>query len=216
MENTLNEKELNDVFLDVRKSYRLLYLYQRRVMDLVQFIGTRYEFEPRNGHPFMGSNNQKILPNHSSWDYLLLYNCPIRFNTKSFGKYNNVELLITIVSDTGLFDVTTDWWSENTKHQIEQFNSVEKSKTQIHIKLKTTGTPWTDYINNCFPADKADFFVKKDNPEDFLIGKKYDLSNFMNEESTIKQLEDFEEFCRENGIVLRPKEKEEMEKENVS
>lgn len=41
------------------------------------------------------------------------------------------------------------------------------------------------------------------NKDKTIFGKSYDLSTFMNEEETIKQLEDFTAFCKEKGITIK-------------
>jgi hypothetical protein len=203
MENTLNKKELDDVFLDVRKSYRLLYSYQRRVMDLVQFIEEHFDSKVRNAYHFIGRNNQSVLPSQNSWDYLLFYNCPY---SMLITDANNValELAIVIVSDTGLFDEYPTTSSKN-QSKINEFSPVEISRTQIHLILKKDGSAWHDYIEIMFKGDSEQEYIKKTDISDLLIGKKYDLSDFMNEENTLMQLKDFEDFCIKNGITLHPK-----------
>jgi hypothetical protein len=208
MEKPLNEKELNDVFLDVRKSYRLLYLYQRRVMDLVAFIGNHYGFQYVQGsNDFANSKSATQLKSlkDNAWSLLSMYVMTFQFSTKNFGKFEKVELLVSIVSDTGFYDLKK---RENTdKKRVDIYNDVEKSETQLHLILKTTSKLWASYRNEMFPVDidgSEEDVKKKDNIDDFLIGKKYDLSDFMNEESTLDKLKDFENFCSDNGIVLRP------------
>lgn len=80
MENTskLDADNLTNLFIDVRNSYRFLYNYQKRVMDLVSFIGHRWNFKFESGESNFcnpPSNWKNIDPNkHWSWDFLLLYN----------------------------------------------------------------------------------------------------------------------------------------------
>jgi hypothetical protein len=204
MENTLNKKELDDVFIDVRKSYRLLYSYQRRMMDLVQFIGTHYGFQYVQGWSEFSSAREpkKLKLNNSAWDMLGMYCFTFQFSTKDFGKYKNIELLVVLVNDTGFYDI-----SKNRKDRvhIDKFSDVNDAKTQLHLCLKTTNQDWSFYHHEMFKANSKKEYTEKTDISDLLIGKKYDLSDFMNEENTLMQLKNFEDFCIKNGIILRPK-----------
>jgi len=119
---------------------------------------------------------------------------------------NNValELAIIIVSDTGLFDEYPTTSSKN-QSKINEFSPVEISRTQIHLILKKDGSAWHDYIEIMFKGDSEQEYIKKTDISDLLIGKKYNLSDFMNEENTLMQLKNFEDFCIKNGITLHPK-----------
>jgi hypothetical protein len=221
MENALNKEELNDVFLDVRKSYRLLYLYQRRVMDLVAFIGRYYGFSYVQGWSEFSSAREpkKLKLDNWAWDMLGMYCFTFQFSTKDFGDYKDVELLVLLVSDTGFYDNKDNVYGDEV--HIEKFEDVNKSTTQLHLLLKTNNKDWKCY-DSVINASSPNFEGKFDT-DDFLIGKKYDLADFMNEASTLEQLKDFEDvenfkndknydkfngfagFCRKNGIVLFPK-----------
>jgi hypothetical protein len=207
MEKPLNETELNDVFLDVRKSYRLLYLYQRRVMDLVKFIGNHYGFQYERGEQYFlnpPASWKSIHTNHWSWDFLLMNNHVFVFKPKKLGDYEEVRLMINIVSDTGFYDNE----EIHDKRKIKDYSDVDKAATQIHLILKTKGLEWKKtypekYVPKQVIAPLNNTEVLKERKK-VLIAKKYDLSDFMNEESTLEQLKDFEGFCNENKIVLRP------------
>ena len=78
MTNSNNEMhEVEGLMLDVRKSYRFLYEYQRRVMDLISFIAGYWGFVYDKGEPLFCKppSHKKINPSINwAWDFLLFYN----------------------------------------------------------------------------------------------------------------------------------------------
>jgi hypothetical protein len=202
MENTLDKKQLEEAFVDVRKSYRLLYLYQRRVMDLVNFIGKHYEFKYDFGDQYFLDPPKQwktLKPDNWAWDFLLMNNHVFAFKPKDYGSFKQIRLMINIVSDTGCYDV-----KDVDKRDVNNYSNVEDAATQIHLILKTEGKTWKEYQHQQPSKASNKDIVIRSAFDDLLIGKKYDLSDFMNEESTLDKLKDFENFCSDNGIVLRP------------
>ena len=75
MEN-LTKQELEKVFIDVRKAYRLLYHYQKRVLDLVKFIGDELDFKYHGGWVKFSEQcprNGKGALTNSAWEWLPMY-----------------------------------------------------------------------------------------------------------------------------------------------
>ena len=46
----MNKEEFKQTLVEVRRAYRLLYLYQRRTLDLIDFIGNEMSFTFNGGH----------------------------------------------------------------------------------------------------------------------------------------------------------------------
>ena len=203
MEPKPNDEVLNTVFEDVRNSYRLLYLYQRRVMDLVRFIGIRYDFDYREGNPkFSSLSKPKNGLHFFAWDYLPMYNFQFSFDSKKVevdNKETTLELILLLVSDTGYFDKHSN---RDFRTDIETFEEPEKSKTQLHILLKSPATSIEEYEKaQLKSATKTPDFFQSGN--ELLIGYKADLSLFSNEKYTKEQLAIFEEHCRNRGIQIK-------------
>lgn len=195
-------EEFDKVLKDVRSSYRFLYQYQKRLMDLIAFVGNYWGFQFDFGEtkfckPLKTWSN--IDPNkHSAWDFLLLYNYNFAFIPKDIGHWKDVRLMVNIVSDTGFYDSQTQ-----VKARVQDFTPVGESETQLHIILKTKGIEWNSYIKRQYTAlSENDAFVQNENKDQLLIGKKYNLSRFIDEERTLLVLKDFEEFCKLNGVGL--------------
>jgi len=194
--NKLNTKELNDVFTDVRKAYRLLYHYQRRVMDLAKFIGDKLEYKYVGGWSYYckpSPNNGKGRLENWSWDWLNMYYYEFHFGFKE-----SVGFSIFLQSDTGFFDSKTD-----NKLDVEEYKDVEESKTRLIFVCGKQGN-WNPplIMKNENISSNQEIFEGTNDEGSFMIGKTYDLSLFIDEESTIKQIEDFKEFCKKRKIEL--------------
>lgn len=202
--------EFEEVLKDVRSSYRLLYQYQKRVMDLVTFIGNYWGFQFDSGESiFSGppATWKRIDPGrHWAWDFLLLYNYNFVFSAKTYGRWTNLRLMINITSDTGYYDN-----SNPTKTRVQDFAPVEDSRTQLHIILKTQGIAWNSYMDKQYTAlSESDSFFEITEEDKVILGKKYDLRRFLDEEKTMEVLKDFEDFCKTNKIEIAMDRKEEQ------
>lgn len=200
MENS--NKEV--VFEDVRKSYRFLYLYQRRVMDLIAFMSSHWNFIFEKGEPVFCSPPplKKINPSSGNWvwDFLTFYNFNFVYREKKIGEYKGVKLMLNIVSDTGFYDT-----ENNNKLSISDFKETKKSKTQLHIILKTKNLNWDIYKNKQYSVNEINTdFYHKNTENQIIIGRKIDLSSLMNETDVLKELNKFEEYCKGKGLILKP------------
>ena len=78
----VNDEELSRALLDVRKAYRLLYLFQQRIMDLMaQFSGALgqsfwYWLPAGDEEAILGSKNPV---ERSSWKMLPLFDASLLF-----------------------------------------------------------------------------------------------------------------------------------------
>jgi hypothetical protein len=81
----MTPSDFENALIDVRKAYRLLYLYQRRVMDLVQFIGDSLTFRYAGGWSWFSDNTPKggkgSLENWA-WDWINMYFYEFNFSAK--------------------------------------------------------------------------------------------------------------------------------------
>lgn len=72
----INKEELQQTLNDVRKSYRLLALYQRRILDTVKFIANHYNLQLQSGHSKFSNTAKKgrgVQFDQWSWDWLSMY-----------------------------------------------------------------------------------------------------------------------------------------------
>ena len=187
-------------FLDVRKAYRLLYDYQARVLSLVKFIGSSYKIPYAKGFPKFSSKGSGNLGNWS-WDWLNMYYYEFHFE-KNKGE-NKVWFSVFLVSDTGFFDANKE--SKVSKLSVESFKKVNESETKLIFVAgpQNWNHEWGGYwdLGN-FLFDESGHSESKD-----LVFKSYSLSSFLNEEGTLKQLKDFEQYCQQFEIPVKLSEK---------
>ena len=200
MEN-LNISQLDNALCDVRKAFRLLYSYQLRVLDLVKFISNNLEYDYKGGNSIFSNpcpRNGKGNLNLWAWDWLNMYYYEFFFGYKTIAGHN-ITFSIFIQSDTGYFDT-----EDNSRISVEKFTLVENSKTRLilvagkdgwnvdkfHLKLKELTSTNTNFYESLTEGG-------------IIIGKAYNLSEFLNEESTRSKIEDFVFFCKEKNIIIK-------------
>lgn len=196
----LTQAELEEAFVDVRKAYRLLYHYQRRVLDLVKFIGDNLGYDYNGGwsyfsHPAPRNGKGKL--DFWSWDWLNMYFYEFHFGFKNVNG-TNVGFSIFLQSDTGFFDVEM-----NGKTNIEDFAEVDQSKTRLIFIAGKNGWNPPQIIDDNKISSKVVNLKKELKDGGFMIGKAYDLSKFRDEESTLTQIEDFINYCTNEDIMLK-------------
>lgn len=196
-----NKEELESAFTDVRKAYRLLYKYQKRVLDLVEYIGVYFSYSYRGGFPWFSNpspNRGKGRLDLWSWDWLNMYRYAFNFGKKSIDN-QDVYFEIQLVSDTGYYDVKAN---ENkiSKGKLSCFGDVRESETLLILIASNKG--WNKEIVievlNGLTKDKREYLLQREGVN--IIAKTYKLSAFLNEESTIEQLFDFSLFCEDHKI----------------
>ena len=197
----MTNSEFDTVLVDVRKAYRLLYLYQRRVMDMVQFIGDSLEFRFSGGFPKFSNNTPKEgkgdLDNWA-WDWINMYFYEFRFIPQDFSN-SKIHFSVCIQSDTGFYDMAS-----KEPLDVYSFSDASKASTRL-IFIVGVNTSQDNYVavwnenNPLYKSDSVDY-IFKEHPQ-VLLAKSYPLSEFISAESTLKSLESWIEFCRENGII---------------
>lgn len=192
--------EFEIVLVDVRKAYRLLYLYQRRVMDLVQFIGDSLSFRYSGGYPLYSDNTPRDGKGDLdkwAWDWLTMYFYEFKFSSRDFNE-TTIHFSVCIQSDTGYYDTG----SENPL-EVDLFSEVTAASTRL-IFFAGRNTSYDDHhhvVSDSNPLYKKGSldYIFKDGDRVFLA-KSYPLTEFISADSTLKTLEHWLEFCKENGI----------------
>lgn len=200
MENLTNH-QLEEALFDVRKAYRLLYFYQRRVLDLVKFTGDTLEFEYKGGNPIFSA----VTPRYGkgnlnlwAWDWLNMYYYEFHFGFNLIAGHN-ITFSIFIQSDTGYFDIES-----NNRIAVESFAPVENTRTRLIFVVGKDGWDITklDPNTKVFSSQRTDFY---DSLPDggIMIGKAYNLSEFINEESTRLKIGAFISYCKEKNVIIK-------------
>ncbi len=204
MEN-MNKEVLEDVFLNVRKAYRLLFEYQSKVLNLAKYIGNYFSYNYQGGWPLFSNpapNSGKGYLDNWAWDWLNMYAYAFHFGQKSMEKDNikdNITFEMQIYSDTGFYDIDPPA-EHNQKIKTETFKNEEESKTKLVLVASSCG--WEkDKLYGNFNSRQSTYEIKTDKLN--MCAKAYNLEDFIDEENTNEQLKDFAKFCAKKGIKIK-------------
>lgn len=211
-------KNLTNALLDVRRAHRILYAYQRRMLDLVHFIqskldmpvkdfcGIKHFSKPIYGRS-IGHTPLNIWPTMWAWDYLYSYLFEYYLGEKEAGdKLHGYKLSLIQYSDTGYFDQ-----DGQKRGRISEFGSEEESSSKLlfflEYKSKDSEWEWKDgsYMERIV-LDKE--VGRKEHTKEFRStatgGKQilcsFPLERFINMEATLEVLREFRSYCQEKGV----------------
>lgn len=197
---------IKDTLVEVRKAYRLLYYYQRSVLDLVEYLSKRMGFiKYRGGFPIFSNpspNRKSGKLKNWAWDWLNFY-----FYEFNFEENNGIRLSIFILSDTGYFDKNKDkvYYSDSQKKKVNEYESEENSKTKLIFAVgKWAGDKFWK-AEPKFLSEEEGENIDEENRK--MVYKHYYLEDFENEYSADEKLKDFQDYCRDKGITIKIKDK---------
>lgn len=204
MSNIKTPAEFEDVLVDVRKAYRLIYLYQRRILDLVKYIGDSLTYRYKGGWSWFSDNTPrdgKGSLDNWAWDWLNMYFYEFDFEEKEISQ-NKIHFSIVVQSDTGYFDSNPH--GENALN-INEFISPEMSSTKVIFFIGKNCWHNNEEFRNDF-EDDSEYFKKtlaeyvKQIDKGILLSKSFYLSDFINPEKTKESLKIWIAFCNKNGV----------------
>lgn len=206
---------LSKALLDVRRAHRILYAYQRRMLDLVHFIQSKLDMREFRGFKHFsnpihgrskGHSRLKIWHDMWAWDYLYSYLFEYYLGEKEADdKQHNYKLSLIQYSDTGYFDQ-----EGAEKCRISGFGSEEESSSKLlfflEYKSKDSEWVWKDgsYMERIV-LDKKVGSKEHTKEVQGIAGVKQILCSFpserfINMEATLEVLREFRSYCKEQGI----------------
>lgn len=198
-------QNIKNTLQEARKAYRFLYDYQKRILDLISYIGGKYGFRYRGGYSKFSNSSPKDGKGNLgnwAWDWLNLYFYEFNFEPKNINN-NIIYFAIFIVNDTGYFDAKTE--KEVSKLDTSSFKSVEESQSKlIFVAGKNMWNGWggrwdePEFISQ-------EYGSKNEGENTLMIFKHYSLENFENEEKAMFCIKDFEKYSLKNNIELKIK-----------
>ncbi|WP_143961334.1 hypothetical protein [Litoribacter populi] len=197
-----SKEDLETIFLDVRKAYRLLFAYQSRVLDIIKFIGNELNFTYQGGHPKYSDltpRSGKGTLENWAWDWLNIYCYGFNFKDKIISENETFRFSAILVSDTGFYDFETNPNHQNKKKLIN-YNEPNDSETKLILVYGKNG--WVDDIKGF-----EKIYKKGARPivEVFeygiLVAKSYPLSSFADADCALDQINDFVTYCIINGLT---------------
>jgi hypothetical protein len=204
--NKHNRSEIDGILLDVRKSYRTLYSFQRMVLDLAKYIGDRMSFTYSGGYPVFSSPSPRPGKGHFNcwaWDWLNMYHYEFHYAPR-FQPGSGLRLSVEIISDTGY------WLSQHqglSRIDLDRYELPEHSGTKLLFIIgKDVWKPaYTrdvyDKMKSLLLSNEPLFEIIEDGSMLFQV---FDLADFLNAEDTDRQLSSFIATCGAHGITLPP------------
>jgi hypothetical protein len=207
--NIAHEPTPHDVFLNVRKAYRLLHDYQRMVLDGIRYIESQLDISYNGG--WIKYSNRDVKSGYaklyqSSWDWLPMMWYEFHF-LKPHENDTWLSLSFLILSDTGWLQTDE---SVTDRENPSDFAQAEKSASKFAFILRKTN--W-DPLQ--FMGDKVQMrdFIKEGGslPEDFIekgfVGKCYNMSCLTSVEELDKVIDEVIGIAKKNSWTLECKKK---------
>lgn len=200
------ENNLSETLQEVRASYRLLYNFQKRVLDLVYYIGTKYGYTYLGGFPKYSNPAPKRGKGHLenwAWDWLNMYYYEFGFNRK---KVNNKDLCFSVflLADNGHYEVR-----ENGVGKLDTANFLDVKKAKTELIFVVGWGMWKPCwgINGSWDWDRDDFLLAESNKQNddagnVMFHKHYNLERFETEEGATNVIRDFLAECDKLHIPL--------------
>lgn len=190
----INQQEFIAILKDVRLSYRLLALYQQRILDTIKYIGNQFNTNFESGWPKFSKgtvhgNRAKI--DYWSWDWLNLYF--YEFNMGGV-KINDINYHFKIVhqADTGFYDKSQHEVLQ--KPEVDSYNDADDSDSRLFFILskEKNGCPIINILEGNLTKESNSVLFKSD-----WLAVPYHLSSFLNKDSTNVVIQDFDSKCYE-------------------
>ena len=194
----------HDLFLNVRKSLRLLHGYQTMVRDAIRYITAQLDIPPNAVWARFADDAKQGTRyfDQSAWDYLPLMYSEFHL-VKTVAENSWFSLSFFVISDSGFLQGRA-----NSKETVSDFAPVEESTTRFAVILRRDH--WNHFY---FMSDKAQMweFIKEGGrlPESVLsqtdkgfVGKSYDLSCLTSEEETNRIVMDLVEIAKAHSFPL--------------
>ncbi|WP_051287066.1 hypothetical protein [Algoriphagus mannitolivorans] len=197
----ITQAEFERSLQDVRLAYRLLAVYQRRLLDTVDFIFKQFSTSEGKwyGHFSNPATNAKTLSLKSwSWDWLPMYFSQFKSLEQKIG-VDKYYLQIIHMADSGYFDV--DKSAKISKIDVDQFVPVASSESKLFFTFSKN--------DNEAPLH----FILKDRIDTMPLRElvvegnwaaiSYPLKDFFDKNSTLKVVSELKaEFSKAFGIVI--------------
>lgn len=198
----LNLIQINEALKDVRNAYRLLSLYQKRLLDIIKYVTNGYNVTFNSGWSKFSNtayNGSKVALDKWSWDWLSMY--LYEFNLGEIA-IDNVKdkyyLKIVHQGDTGFYDANEEM--KISQLNADQFGDVNAAVTRLFfiISKNDNGCPEQHILNGNLTAKDNSKLVKGN-----WLAVPYNLQRFSNQSETDLVLKEFNTVCKDTfGVEL--------------
>lgn len=205
-----NVEELKQTLCNVRIAHRIIHDYQQRMLDLVKFIATKLDFSLCEGHKYFSDDitkkrnqNLNIRENMWAWDFLYSYVFEYYLGDMELDDGSSIAMSIIQYSDTGYYD-NSDGDRQNLETFVKEEESISKLLFIIERVPKKKKWVWDidKIVENKEYASKkhTKTVLNKNGCTQGLYS--FPIERFIDEYSSIKALEEFLYFCKEDLDII--------------
>jgi hypothetical protein len=199
----INMEQFGTVLKDVRYAYRILALYQRRVLDTADYVMKAYNLNFEGGwakFSNMAKHGNRAKLGYWSWDWLPMYMYQFSACEKDFAG-GKLFFHILHQADTGFFDISET--KKINRTDIELFNPANDSQTRLIFALIKNNNKWPmDIFQGSYGMKSNENNAIKG--ENDWIAKAYDMTRFVNQEKTDDVINEFNQLVIDHfGINLK-------------
>ena len=194
--------DFDAAMVDVRGAFRLLYAYNRRILDLMKYISARLDVPYAGGWAKYGDpspgNGQGDLDNWA-WDWLNMYFYEFHFTTKL--EDTEYGLSILLQSDTGFWDSSCD------ELDIDRYTAIEKSKTRLIFILGNNYWNIDEFKEDSRLKSivvQADSEFKIEDPDGgggCMLCKMFDIKDFKDRNAAEQSLKEYVNYLNRHEIT---------------
>jgi hypothetical protein len=189
----IDMEKFDKMILNVRDSFRLLYQFNRRILDLMRYIEKKYNIPYKGGRPHFSDPSPrggKGKLDNWAWDWLNLYFYEFFFEKKK------IKLSILLQSDTGMWDADVE------PLDVDKFENTENAKTKL-IFVFSNCDYWDMekvFENENFKGNYIETFEIKKNKKT-IYSMIFNINEFKDKSSTDKSLHKFIQYLKKNEIL---------------
>ena len=195
-----------NLLIEIRKSYRLLFDYQSKLLALVKYISGKYGYNYNGGYPKF-SNNQPRQGSGNldnwAWDWLNLYFHEFNFGTKKNKTGDALTFALFILNDDGYFLSCQNEQRNVGRVNPDKFEKTERSHSKLIFVVGFncwSGKAYFAENNWCNQRITLEEKGLHEEETGKMFYKSYPLENFFDENDVLQQLSDFESECQDIGI----------------
>jgi hypothetical protein len=193
----MEDKYMNDfdeMLLNIRTSFRLLYHFNRRILDLMKFISNKLSV------PYIGgwSKYSNTSPGYGkgsldswAWDWLNLY-----FYEFHFIK-DKIKFSVFLQCDTG------SWDTEVSPLNVDKYGKISAAKSRLVFVLSNSGY-WDmeAFLNDEYWRNDSEneFIISGEKKDEKMVCKAFNINEFQNEAMAKESLNNFIKYIKRNGI----------------
>ncbi|GHV73429.1 hypothetical protein AGMMS49940_07310 [Spirochaetia bacterium] len=185
--------DFDNVLVNVKNSFRLLYSFNSRLLDLMKYIGKRFNLPYSGGWTKFSASSPKdgkgSLDNWA-WDWLNLYLYEFHFSKEE------IKFSIVFQADTGKWDSEVDYLD------VDKFEKAEKTKTKL-IFIFSNNEYWDmdmalddKYMGNEY---ENEYSIENEN-KDKIYCKIFELNDFKNKKEIDQALDKYIKYLNKNKI----------------